>query len=132
MIKAISRTLLALAALMTLGLVAPAAVSAQAPVQVEPIENLEDEELQTFAKAYLEIMDISREMQARLAEEPAPEEAQAAQMEAQQKMQAVLEEHELEEERYRRIAVTVNTDEEVAERFVAILEELDPGNGTAG
>lgn len=126
----IPRFMTAFLAVAILALAGPTAISAQEPVPVEPIENLEDEELQTFAEAYIEIMRVSQQAEAQLATVQDAEEAQAIQMQAQQQMQTVLNEHELQIDRYRRIGATINEDEEMAARFEEIVEELlEDGGG---
>lgn len=114
-----------LAMVAALAIALPAAGSAQEmPPAPEPVTDLDDDELEQFAEIYLEVTQIGQEMEMELATVQDPEEAQAIQLEAQEQMAEVLEAHEMDEERYRRIALTVNQDEELRQRLIEVLEEI--------
>lgn len=119
-----------LVALAAIAVAGPTAADAQQqPPPVEPIENLDDAELETFAAAFIDITEIRQEVQTELASVQDPERAQEIQVGAQQEMQDVLEENDLDAERYRRIGVTINQDPELQARFTEIVAELRGGGG---
>jgi hypothetical protein len=82
------------------------------------------EELVEFTKAYLEVMEVREEMEERMMGAATQEEAQQIQMEANQKMVAVIEEHEFTPQRYTEITNILNADEELREEFEQIYREL--------
>lgn len=124
------RALTPLVAAAAIAVASPTAADAQQqPPPVEPVENLDDEELETFARAFIGITEIRQEVQSELASVQDPERAQEIQLRAQQEMQVVLEENDLEAERYRRIGVTINEDPELQERFIEIVDDLREGGG---
>jgi hypothetical protein len=82
------------------------------------------EELVEFTKAYLEVMEVREEMEERMMGAATQEEAQQIQMEANQKMVAVIEEKEFTPQRYTEITNILNADEELREEFEQIYLEL--------
>lgn len=97
-----------------------------APVQTE----VSDEQLRTFAEAYLDVQEIAMANQDALAEVSDPAEAQALQAQAQTQMTSAVEEHGLAPEEYAGLANTVNADEALQMRFAEIVQALmDEENG---
>ena len=84
------------------------------------------DEWTSFAKAHMEIMEISAELQAELAlPENKSEDAQARAREStRQRIQQVLKEHDLSETRYRQLNFVISTNDERRDAFMQLLEEL--------
>ena len=85
-----------------------------------------DDEWANFAKAYLEITEISAEFQAELAlPENKSEEAQTRVRESmRQKIQQVLQARGLSETRYSQMNFVISTNDERRDAFTQLLEEL--------
>lgn len=111
-------------------LIVAAPLAAQAPeAATAPAGEIGQPELERFAKAYLEIMQIGEQTEEALTGVQDPERAQAIQMQAQEQMAEVLEQQQLDPDRYRAIGVTLNEDEALRERFITIIQVLQAGGG---
>lgn len=82
------------------------------------------EELVEFTKAYLEVMEVREDMEAKMMRAATQEEAQKIQMEANQMMVAIIDDHEFTPQRYTEITNILNADEELREKFEEIYNEL--------
>lgn len=93
-----------------------------------------DDEWANFAKAYLEITEISAEFQAELAlPENKSEDAQVRTREStRQRIQQVLQEHDLSESRYSQLNFVISTNNERRDAFTQLLEELSAQEDSAG
>ncbi len=118
------------------GLVLAMTLMAFAPVGAGELEaqepqteatDVEDDELESFAIAYIEINQISREMTQRLQMTEDAEEQAEIQEEARAEMAEAVEEQDLTPRRYREIAAALNEDEELRDKFVEIVEEIQAG-----
>lgn len=103
-----------------------ASVQAQqpAPQPQQQVQDLEQETLETFAEAYLDIGDVRMEMQSRLENVQDQSQANQIQQEANQQMQAILEEHDLTAQDYQQITQVLNNDPEQRAEFESIVEDL--------
>lgn len=92
------------------------------------------DEWTNFAKAYMQITEITAELQAELAlPENKSEDAQARVREStRQRIQRVLEEHGLSETRYDELNFVVSTNDERRDAFMQLLEELRAEEDSAG
>lgn len=105
-------------------------VDAQVPTeQQEMPEPPEREELVTFTEAYIDVTVVQTELGEEVAQAESPEEANELQQEANEEILGILEEHELEAERYREITMVLNADEELRADFEEIYIELTEGGG---
>src|SRR5690554_971732 len=84
----------------------------------------DDEELRAFTQAYVEIEDIREEVAPEMEAASTPEEAAEVQDQANDRMMAVLDEHELEIERYAAITSLLNQDEELRSQFEVMYRQL--------
>ncbi len=93
-----------------------------------------DDEWTNFAKAYMEITEISAELQAELAlPENKSEDAQARAREStRQRIQQVLQEHDLSETRYSQLNFVISTNDERRDAFTQLLEELSAQEDSTG
>ena len=92
------------------------------------------DEWTNFAKAYMEITEISAELQAELAlPENKSEDAQARAREStRQRIQQVLQEHGLSETRYSQLNFVISTNDERRDAFTQLLEELSAQEDSTG
>lgn len=122
--KAINH-LVAFATLSLLALVAAPQLEAQ-----QAGDPPDSEELVTFTKTYIEVMDVRAEMEAEVAQATSQEEAQQIQEQANQEMAAIIHDHDLTPERYGEITAALNADEELLQEFQEIYTELLEERGT--
>ena len=90
------------------------------------VPSASDDEWENFAKAYMEITEISAGFQAELAlPENKSEEAQTRLGESmRQKIQQILQGHGLSEPRYLQLNFVISTNDERRDAFTQLLEEL--------
>lgn len=111
-------------------LVGAGAVDAQVPTQQQEMpEPPEREELVTFTEAYIDVSEVQTQLSEEVAQAQSPEEANQLQQEASEEIAGILEERELEAERYREITMVLNADEELRAEFEEIYVELTDGGG---
>ena len=98
------------------------------------VPSASDDEWTNFAKAYMEITEISAELQAELAlPENKSEDAQVRTREStRQRIQQVLQEHDLSESRYSQLNFVISTNNERRDAFTQLLEELRAQEDNAG
>lgn len=82
------------------------------------------EELVTFTEAFVEIAEVRDEMTPAIAQAESQEEAADLQSTANERMIEILDEHELDPQRYNTITQLINNDPEVRADFEAILDEI--------
>lgn len=85
------------------------------------------EELVTFTEAFVEIAEVRDEMTPAIAQAESQEEAADLQSTANERMIEILDEHELDPQRYNTITQLINNDPEVRADFEAILAEITGG-----
>lgn len=102
---------------------------AQTPPAQETPDPPDREELVTFTEAYIDVTEVQTELSEQVAEAETPEEANALQEEANEEILGILEEKELEADRYREITMVLNADEELRAEFQEIYVELTEGGG---
>lgn len=116
-------------------LVAFAAAPVQAQQQPAPapqqqdVPELEEETLETFAQAYLEVGEVRMELQNELQTTQDQEEANRIQQEANNRMQEVLESHGMTVQDYQQVTQVLNSDPEQRQEFEALVEEIQEENG---
>lgn len=120
----------ALALTAGLGFVAPASVAAQQPVpeQQETVE-VTDELLERFVAVYPAVVNVAQATQNQLATAETPEEAQEIQVQAQERITALLDEGELTVVEYEAVVMRLNEDAEMRAEFERLLEEQERGGG---
>ncbi len=98
------------------------------------VPSASEDEWTNFAKAYMEITEISAELQAELAlPENKSEDAQARAREStRQRIQQVLQEHGLSETRYSQLNFVISTNDERRDAFTQLLEELSAQEDSTG
>lgn len=101
-----------------------ALLMALVPAQVTAQEAPDREELETFTEAYVEIGQVRAEMGPALESAETPEEANALQQQANDRMMSILEEKDMTVDRYGMITNILNTDEELRAEFEEIFAEL--------
>lgn len=89
------------------------------------------DELVAFTEAYIAIDEVRARVTPQISAAEDAEEATRLQEQANQEMMAVLDEHDMEPDRYSEITMVLNTDEELRAQFEAIYEELSEGGGGA-
>ncbi|SDU16461.1 DUF4168 domain-containing protein [Halopseudomonas salegens] len=124
------KTLTAAVALATFGMASTAAMAqASDPAQQPPsgmpaqqaaAEPVSDEDLQNFVDAASEVNEIRDEFTGRLEGVESQEEAQALQIEAQEKMVEAVEDSGIEVNQYNEIATRLQADPELQERAEAM------------
>lgn len=82
------------------------------------------EELVTFTEAFVEIAEVRDEMTPAIAQAESQQEAAELQSTANERMIEILDEHELDPQRYNTITQLINNDPEVRADFEAILDEI--------
>ena len=97
----------------------PVARSQEAPAQ----SNISDEELQAFAKAYVQVDKVRLAFEPSLRNAQNPQEVQSIQQEATGKMEKAVEEQGLTRESYTRIFTAVNGDAELRAKAIKMIEE---------
>lgn len=90
--------------------------------QQQPAE-FDQESLERFADAYVDVGEIHTEYSQRLQEVEAPEDAQELQQEANDKMVEAIREQGLEVQDYSEIAAALERDPEMRENVVSMIEE---------
>ena len=115
-----------LAASLALLLVPGIGVQAQALDQEMP-DPPSQEELVTFTEAYIEVIQVQDDLNQRISAAESQEAANALQEEANQEVMTILDEHDLEPDRYREITVVLNADAELRAEFEEIFIELTEG-----
>lgn len=105
-------------------LIVPMGIDAQTPEQQATPDAPDREELTEFVEAMIDVNEIQEEMEQALAGVDNPEQANQIQQQANAEMVAVLEEHDMTPERYSEIAMLLNVDPELNEKFQEIHEEI--------
>lgn len=119
--------------LLALGLVG-AFTAAPVQAQQQPAQEapqLSEQELQTFAEAYVDIGDVRMEMQTRLQNAENEQEASQIQQQANAEMEEILNDHGLSVQEYQEMTQVLNSDPEQRQEFQQIVEELQGGQGGA-
>src|SRR5690606_13238394 len=89
----------------------------------------DQEELETFTAAYVEIAEVRAELSPELAAAETPEEAAEIQDEANNRMMAVLDDHDLDVDRYTEITAVLNQDEALRAQFEEMYAQMSSGGG---
>lgn len=123
----LARILTVIAAAGGLVFAAPDASVAQQPVpeEQEAVEVTEDL-LERFVAVYPSVVEVAQGAQAELASAETPEQAQAIQAEAQERVAAVLEEGELTVVEYEAVVTRLNEDPALAAEVQEMLTADDP------
>jgi hypothetical protein len=89
--------------------------------QAQPRKDVSEKELQSFAKAYVEVEEIRTSHQASLSQVEKPEQAQKIQQEANAKTVKAVEKQGLTPETYNHILTAVNSDETLAKKALDLI-----------
>lgn len=95
----------------------------QPTMQSQPQKSVSDKELQSFAKAYVEVEEIRASHEASLSQAQKPEQAQKIQQEANAKMVKAVEKQGLTAETYNQILTAVNSDGALAKKALELIEK---------
>lgn len=95
----------------------------QAPEEMQQEQDFDDETLEQFADAYVEVGEVHREYSERLQDTEATEDAQELQQEANDKMVEAIEANNLEVQEYSAVAAALERDPELREEVVGMIEE---------
>lgn len=98
----------------------PAAAQQPAP----PVPPPDEAELTKFTEAHLDIEDITREVEEKVAAAQTEEEKTQIRQEGEQRAAAALETREIERARYQQIAALLETDTELRAQFDALREKI--------
>ena len=111
-------------------LLASTLILAQQPTEPQPApayppvnHDLSADQLNSFADAYVEIMEIQQTYGAQLEGTEPPDEAQRIQEEANQKMLTAIEEQGLDLQEYTLIVNAVDSDPELREQVIGMITE---------
>jgi hypothetical protein len=99
------------------------AVAGQLFAQILPKADVDDQQLRSFAKVYMQVEKIRQTYEPRAKESPGPEEGKQIQQEAQAKFQEALTKEGLNEESYARIFEIARADEGVRKKVVQMIVE---------
>ncbi len=91
--------------------------------QAQDAENFDQQELERFADAYVEVGEIHNEYSQRLEEAADPDQAQEVQQEANDRMVEAIQEKGLEVQDYSEIAAALERDPEMRDEVVTMIEE---------
>lgn len=95
------------------------------PQQQQQTIDVDEQILEQFAHAYLDVQEINQELEVELGRVGDDvERAQQLQQEYSEEMNAAVLENDLRVEEYRQIVNAINTDEELRGRFVEVLQEI--------
>lgn len=115
-------------------LAAPAAAQEteadESPAQ--QVAEVPDQELRTFAEAYLQIAQVRQQMQSDLGQAGSQEERSTIQQEANQQMGSILQDHGLSPQRYREITQTLNQDPAQRSEFQQLVQEMQGEESGSG
>ena len=120
------RIALSLGTAVALGFVVqPTAAQQPVPPQQQQTIDIDDEMLESFVHAYLDVQEINGRLEAELGQVGNDvEKARKLQQEYAEKMNEAVRENDLEVEEYRQIVNAINTDAELRGKFAVVLEEI--------
>lgn len=118
------RNSIKLLALSTALVFGAAAMAQDYQAQQPPVEAVEvnDQQLQQFANAQIEISEIQQDFSSRLQEIEDPEKAHELQMEANEEMTAAVEDAGLDVQSFNQIAMAIQNDPELQQRLTDMLQ----------
>lgn len=106
-------------------LVAAPAAEGQEPQPPQQTIEVDDQALEQFAEAYLDVQEINQELEAELQQVgDDPQKAQQLQQEYSAQMTQAVRDRDLEVQEYRNIINAINADEELRGRFIETLQEV--------
>jgi len=95
----------------------------QSPQQSQPQKNVSDEDLQSFAKAYVEVQKIQQSHQASLKNTQDPTQVEKLQQEASVEMSKAVQKQGLTPETYTQILVAVNSDSQLSKKVLDLVNK---------
>jgi Domain of unknown function (DUF4168) len=101
----------------------PPSTGQSTPQSQPPQKDVSDKELQSFAKAYVEVEEIRASQQASLSQVEKPEQAQKIQQETSAKTVKAVEKQGLTPETYNQILTAVNSDGALAKKALDLIEK---------
>jgi hypothetical protein len=101
------------------------AVATQVMAQVAPNQkpNVDDQQLRSFARVYVQVEKIRQTYEPRAKEAPGPEEGKQIQQEAESKFQEALTKEGLNEESYKQIFEVARVDQDVRKKVLQMIVE---------
>lgn len=118
------RTARAGAALASVLLAFAVALPASAQQPAPPVPPPDEAEITKFTEAHLDIEEISKDVEAKVAAAQTEEEKTQIREEGEQRAAAALEARQIEKVRYQQIAALVESDAELRARFEALREKI--------
>jgi Tfp pilus assembly protein PilN len=98
--------------------------SVEQPIQQsQPRKDVSDKELQTFAKAYVEVQKIKESHQASLKNAQGPEQVQKLQQEINSEMAKAIEKQGLTPEAYSRMLAAINSDNTLSKKVLDLVQK---------
>lgn len=101
-----------------------------APPTAEKLD-VSEQEVQEFAKIYVESANIRKEYQAKLIAEKDPKKTEELKKEGREKLRAVVQESPLSTQRYNKIAKATTRDKDLKQRIVAAIKNYQSENSAA-
>lgn len=101
-----------------------------APPTAEKLD-VSEQEVQAFAKVYVESANVRKEYQAKLIAEKDPKKSEELKKEGREKLRAIVQESPLSTQRYNKIAKATTRDKELKQRIVAAIKNYQSENGEA-
>jgi len=99
-------------------------------MQPEPVDvELSDEEKQAVAEAYVDLQQLEAQYREQFADLQDPEEAQQVQQQFQEEVQGTVEEHGITLELYDQAIQATQTDAELRDELLALIEEVQEERG---
>lgn len=100
-----------------------AQIAPQQPAKPKQPANVDDQQLRSFAKVYVQVEKIRQTYEPRAKEAKGPEEGKQVQQEAQSKMQEALAKEGLTEENYTQIFEVARADQDVRKKLLQMIVE---------
>ncbi|NIP59043.1 MAG: DUF4168 domain-containing protein [Gemmatimonadetes bacterium] len=98
----------------------------------EQVAEIPDQELQTFAEAYVQIAQVRSQMRSQVSQAGSQEERSEIQQKANQQMGSILQDHGLSPQRYREITQTLNQDPAQRSQFQQLVQEIQGEESGSG
>lgn len=103
---------------------APPTQPPAAPQQQAPQTDVSDDEMNTFAKIYVDIQEVRQGFGEQMANAEGREEAQAIQAELQEKTINVIEDHGWSLDKYNTVAAAITADPETKQEAIEMIREI--------
>lgn len=107
----------------------------QSGASAQETPQIAEQELRSYARAYLQIADVRAQLQQKVTQASGEEEKSAVRQEANQQMATILREEGISVQRYREITSVLNADPQQRQAFSSMVQEMraqdddGPGGG---